>query len=424
MTGRGFKFALVRSLSLRGVGLAMTACCVAGTACAGQSLGPVTDEIGVVRVPKGSPIVIGGYWVIAGPDAAYGIDQQRGAQVALRDHQDKIAGHPARLTVEDDACSAEGGQIAATKLASNPNILVVLGPGCSGAAVAAAPILWRAGIANIGTASTAPSLTAVDRKPAYDGFLRTIYSDVDQGAADAKWMHDVLKANRAVSVHDGSAFSQQLTSVMSRAFKALGGAVVSEEAISPSDVDMHPLLTRIATLKPDVVYLPLLVAASAQILRQSKTISGLEKTVFVGGGSQMTAAFIQAAGPAAVGYRITYPDVSPSAMGAAYPKLAASYKEMFGELPTSGFHPNAYDAAEMAIRAIEKVAVTVPDGTTYIGRKALRDALFKSTFDGTSGPIKCDELGQCAFFKHAVFEFTSADPATFKIGVNPKKIYP
>ena len=36
----------------------------AGEALAVQSLGPVTDVIGVVRIPKGSPIVLGGYWVI------------------------------------------------------------------------------------------------------------------------------------------------------------------------------------------------------------------------------------------------------------------------------------------------------------------------------------------------------------------------
>ncbi len=35
-----------------------------GIASAGAAtMGPVTDPIGVVRVPKGAPIIIGGYWV-------------------------------------------------------------------------------------------------------------------------------------------------------------------------------------------------------------------------------------------------------------------------------------------------------------------------------------------------------------------------
>ena len=84
---------------------------------------------------------------------------------------------------------------------------------------------------------------------------------------------------------------------------------------------------------------------------------------------------ISAAGQAVVGFRITYPDVSPEAMGKGYPKFIKEYKKTYGEPPISGFHANAYDAAELAMKAIEKVAKTDKDGTTYIGRKALRDAV-------------------------------------------------
>ena len=120
-----------------------------------------------------------------------------------------------------------------------------------------------------------------------------------------------------------------------------------------------------------------------------------------------------------------FPDVSPEASGKDYPKLVDAYKKMFGEAPIQGFHAQAYDAAKLLAMAIEKVAVTEKDGTTYIGRKALRDAVFNAPeFEGMSGPIKCDQYGQCGKFKFAAYEFTSADPSTFDIGKNPKKIYP
>jgi branched-chain amino acid transport system substrate-binding protein len=70
------------------------------------------------------------------------------------------------------------------------------------------------------------------------------------------------------------------------------------------------------------------------------------------------------------------------------------------------------------------VAKTDASGSTYIGRKALRDAVLAIKFDGVSGPIACDQHGQCAKFKPAVYEFTNSDPKTFKIGENPKKIWP
>lgn len=164
--------------------------------------------------------------------------------------------------------------------------------------------------------------------------------------------------------------------------------------------------------------------AAAQIIRQSKETPGLGHTILMGGGSLAAPDFIEATGPSIVGFRIGYPDVSSDSMGQGYPKFVTEYKEMFGEAPTSGFHANAYDAAMMALKAIETVAKADKDGNLFIGKKALRDAVYATKFDGLSGPIACDAYGQCASFKPAVLEFTSADPKTYAIGTNPKKIWP
>lgn len=391
---------------------------------AAQTLGPVTDPIGVVKIPKGAPIQIGGMWVLSGPDTALGLDEQRAVQVAFKDLGDKVLGHPLKLVSEDDQCNAEGGQTAATKLASNPQIVVVLGPACSSVATPGAPILWQQGIVNICTACTAPALTASDRKPEYDGFARTVFSDREQGKADATFATKVLKAKTVVTIHDGSPYAQQLQQVMADNFKAMGGKVLSQEAIAPTDVDMHPLLTRIASEKPDLVYFPVFTAAAAQILRQAKETPGLEHTKLMGGGSLLSADFIEAAGPSVVGFVIGYPDLSPEAMGKGYPKFVDEYKAMFREAPISGYHANAYDGAMLAIKAIQKVAKPDQDGNLYIGRKAFRDAVFAIKFEGISGPIACDPYGECSQFKPSALEFTSSDPKTFGIGKNPKKIWP
>src|SRR5579863_1400923 len=404
--------------------LAAAALSGAPPASAAETKGPVTDDIGVLVIPKGAPIQIGAYWVMSGADSALGIDEKRGVEIAIKDQGGALVGHPIKLEVEDDLCNAEGGQTAATKLAANPSTAIVLGPACSSAATPGAPILWKAGITDIATATTAPKLTAPDRKPEYDGYMRTVYSDIDQGASDAKYVHDVLKAQKIVTIHDGSAYAQQLTAVMGDNFKKLGGTVLSQEAVQPTDVDMHPVLTRIATEKPDVIYAPVFVAAGAQLLRQEKDIPGLEKVPLIGSSGQMAPDLIEAARDAVIGYRITYPDVSPEAMGSGYPKFVEEYKADYGEAPISGYHANAYDAAELAFKAIEKVAKTDSSGATYIGRKALRDAVLTIKFDGVSGPIACDEHGQCAKFKPAVYEFANGDPKTFKIGENPKKVWP
>ena len=391
---------------------------------AAETKGPVTDDIGVFVIPKGAPIQIGGYWVLSGADTALGLDQKRAVEVAIKDHGGKLVGHPIKFNVEDSLCNAEGGQTAATKLAANPNTVIVIGPSCSSEATPGAPILWKAGITSIGTSPTAPPLTASNRKPEYDGFVRTVYSDAYQGEADAKWMHNVLKVKTIVTVHDGSPYAKGLAGATAENFKKLGGKVLSEEAVQPTDVDMHAMLTRVATEKPDLLYFPIFVAAGAQILRQAKEVPGLEKVQLIGSSGMLAADLIEAAKDAVVGFRITYPDISPEAMGKGYPAFVEKYKKAYGEGPIEGYHANAYDGATLAFKAIEHVAKTDAAGVTYIGKKALRDAVFATKFEGISGPISCDKYGECAKFKPAVYEFTNANPKTFKPGVNPKKIYP
>lgn len=387
-------------------------------------VGPVDDPLGVVKIAKGQPIVVGGYWVLSGADTALGLDSKRAAEVYFQQIKNQMAGHPIKFTVEDDLCNAEGGQTAGTKLAANQQLVAALGSACSSASTAAAPILWKQGIVNICTACTAPRLTAADRGPGFDGFARTIYSDAEQAKGDAKWMYTVQKWKTAATIHDGSPYSQQLAAAFKTEFEKLGGKVVAAEAVSPNDVDMRPVLTKIATSKPDVLYYPTFIAAAGHITRQAKETAGLTKEI-IGGGSMMAKDMITAAGDAVVGFRITFPDVSKEALGKDYPKLVAEYKRMFGEEPIQGFHAQAYDAARLLHMAVEKVAVRDKDGNTYIGRKALRDAVFNAPkFDGMSGPIKCDANGNCGEFKFAVYQFTSADPSTFEIGKNPKKTYP
>ncbi|MGI9415153.1 MAG: branched-chain amino acid ABC transporter substrate-binding protein [Hyphomicrobiales bacterium] len=390
-----------------------------------ETKGPVTDEIGVVMIPKGAPIFIGGYWTLSGPDTALGLDQKRGAEIALDDNGGKAAGHPVKMVVEDSQCNAEGGQTAATKLASNQRIVLVVGPDCSSAATPAAPILWKAGIPSVATSTTAPSLTASDRKPGYHGFIRTIYNDLAAGAADADYFHSQLKCTTMATVHDGSPYAEQLVRVAENRFKELGGEVVSAEAVTPTDVDMRPLLTGIATKKPCVLYFPIFVAAAAQIARQAPEISGLGDTKIIGGSALMAPGFLEAAGDSAVGFTFTNPDASDEAYGKRYPELVKKYEDKYGEKPIQAFHANAYDGMAVALMAIEKVAKTDDAGNTYVGRKALRDELFATKgFDGIGGKIDCNEHGDCAGFKFAVYEFTNGDPSTFEIGKNPKKIYP
>ena len=74
--------------------------------------------------------------------------------------------------------------------------------------------------------------------------------------------------------------------------------------------------------------------------------------------------------------------------------------------------------------AIKKVIKTDKDGNSYIGKKALRDAIFATKgLQGLTGPKNCDANGDCGVYNFTVFKFVNANEP-FKLGVNPVKIYP
>ena len=376
------------------------------------------DPLGVVTIKKGQPVHIAYWMVVAGADASLGIDTRRGVELAIQDKGGKLLGHPIKLSGQDEGCNAEGGQAAATKLASDPTIVAAIGSNCSSAARPGAPILWKAGIPTVSPSNTAPYLTDPKRGKEYDGYLRTAHNDKVQGAVAAQFAIKKLGAKTAATIHDGSVYAEQLQAVFAEEFKKLGGTIVAQEAVAPTDTDMRPVLTKIATGKPDFIYLPIFIAAAGHITRQSKEVAGLEKVALMSADGSFSPDFYKAAGEAAVGMYHSSPDFS--AFGAGYKDFLAKHQKKYGEKPIAPFHAHGYDAAMMVFAAVEKVGVKDGD-TLYIPRKALRDALYATKGQkGLTGTISCSEFGDCADPRIAVYQQTADN---IKKLVNPETPY-
>jgi len=69
---------------------------VAGIPAAAETVGPASDALGVVRIAKGAAIEIGGCWTLSGPDVDLGVDQRRGAEIAMDDPRSAAAGYRRR----------------------------------------------------------------------------------------------------------------------------------------------------------------------------------------------------------------------------------------------------------------------------------------------------------------------------------------
>ena len=360
------------------------------------------DVLGCVEVADGDPIIIASALVTSGPNQDLGIDSQRGVEIAL-EYKASLLGHPLKLQAEDGGCRIEEGQAAANKIISNEDIVAVVGHSCFNSCSPASLIYEDAGMTMISPSCAAPSLTAPDLH--VSSMLRSSHNDKVQGEIAAEFAYNVLGARSAATIHDGSPYAEQLQAAFADNFRELGGEVTAQEAVNVGDTDMRPLLTSIATAGPDVLYYPVFIDEGGFITAQSAEVSGLENTILMSAGELQSPEFIEAAGPAGENMYLTGPDLSFGS--STYDKFLETYQSKYGTTPIAPFHAHAFDATNIILNAIEKVAEE-SEGTLYIPRQALRDAIYATNgMDGITGFLSCDANGDCADPKISVAQIQS-----------------
>lgn len=352
-----------------------------------------TDPIGCVRINPTDSIHIAYLLVVTGPYSALGTDSRNGVEIAIDDAGNKILGHPVLFDGQDGGCSSAGGLAAGTKLASDPSIVAVIGTSCSSEARAAEPLLSKAGFVTISPSSTASDLTDLASSSHYPGLFRTAPNDMVQGAAAANFVYNTLKFNKVATIHDGSLYARSMVVVFEQDFQQDGGTITDPAVIDPSQTDMSILLRNIAAGGPQLIYFPIFLPAGALIIDQARSTPGLEKTVLMGADVLYSPDVMNSAGQQVEGFLVS----SPLVQGPAYDAFVAKYKAKFGEQPINIYHAHAYDAFNIIKAAIEKVAVQLSDGTLYIPRQGLRDAVATTKdFQGLTGVLTCNPDGDCA----------------------------
>ena len=362
------------------------------------------DQFGCVEVGSGEPITIGTLLAIEGDVAFLGLDSQYGVELAV-DYLDgafdgtpgQIAGHDVTLVNENDGCSAEGGQAGATKLAADAQMVAVIGTSCSSSALGVADqILAEKGILLVSPSNTNPNLTAEGVTTGF--YARTAHNDKIQGAIVADFAIQELGAKTAATINDESPYADALAAVFRAGFEGQGGSITTVEAIQSTDTDFKPLLTSIAEQSPDVLYFPDFNPACALISKQAADIPGLKDTAMLGSDGCADPSFTETAGAAADGNYISQPDTSAFTQGDFYQnEFLPAYQDLVGDSPTAAFHAHAFDAMNIVADAIEAVAIDNDDGSISIPRTALKDALLATSgYEGITGTITCDPLGDCA----------------------------
>ena len=373
-------------------------------ACSGDggedSLGD--GSLGMVTVEEGDAIQIRSLEAITGDPSAFGLPIDRATYLAVEDYG-QIHGFGVDLgTSLDDLCSNDGGQASAQAIVADEDVVGVIGTSCSGAAVAAAPLITDAGMVLISGGNTAPALTsdlAGTAGPNYSvGYYRTAHNDLYQGAAVAKFVFSELGITEAAAIHDGDPYTQGLAQAFADAFESEGGTMTGFSAVNKGDSDMVPVLTEIAAQSPGALFFPIFQPEGDFIAEQAPGVPGLEGTVLLAADGLLVDKYLalpQTADMYFSGPDERFGDNTNQSTGKTAAEILAAYEEAYGESPSASFWAHGYDATTLLLDAIQ-AASWVEDGTLMIDRQGIRDHLSSvSGYSGVIGTINCDDFGDC-----------------------------
>ena len=355
-----------------------------------------------MRIEAGDLVQIRSLNAISGDVAFFGLPIERSVVLAIRDYG-PVRGFEVDLgTTLDDLCSNDGGQAAAQAIVADEDVIGVVGTSCSGAAVAAAPLIGAAGMTMISGGNTSPALTSDLAGTAganySEGYYRTAHNDLFQGAAMALFVYNELGIDTAAAIHDGDPYTQGLAKAFTDAFAELGGTVTGFSAVNKDDTDMVPVLTEVAAGSPGALFFPIFQPAGDFIADQAPGVPGLEDTVLLAADGLLNTNYL--ALPQTAGMYFSGPDTRfgenvNQSTGKTAADFLAAYEADYGEGPAAPFWAHGYDATAMLLDAI--VAASYLDGDTLVvdrqGVRAYLDQL--RGYSGLIGTINCDDFGDC-----------------------------
>lgn len=348
-----------------------------------------SDEFGCAVIPAGKTVKIGMGAPLTGDYASFGVDISQGAAIAVKD-AGTVEGFPFELVAQDTQGAPEGGASVANKLATDPTVVAIAGHIFSGSTEAAIPIYEKAGLAMMSPSATNPPLTTLGSKV----FNRIVFTDAVQGQFAADYLYNKLGFRKIAVLHDGGAYGQGLADVVRDEFTALGGEVVGYEAVTPGENDYTPTLSVLAANSPEAIYFGGYVAEGVVLANNMKQ-SGLENAVFFGCDGTFGAEFIEktsANGEGAYAASLIPPQSD------AKLKFDADYLAAYGvgAGTLSPYTWSGYDAAAVLMAKVKEVAVLGTDGSLYVPRGALMNAVRTTTgFSGITGDSTCSDVGEC-----------------------------
>jgi branched-chain amino acid transport system substrate-binding protein len=314
------------------------------------------------------PIKVGYLAGLTGEFAPYGIAESNAAKMAFDEinKEGGVLGRPLELVVYDTKSRPEDSVNAVRRMIENDGVCAIMGANTSSINLATAPLVDRAKIPQIGTATTNPLITVDEKGNLRPYSFRICFTDPYQGTIAAEFAKNSLKKDKAAILHNvGSDYAQGLREFFIENYTKLGGEIVTDEGYRDADVDFRAQLALVQRSGANVLFLPGLGRDMALIVKQAKEL-GITDIDIVGGdgyGEFMN----DIAGDALIGtYWITHTNMEDQDMAPVFKRYEETFKE---EAKEFGNVTLAYDLAYWVADAVGRAGST--DGTAVA--KALEE---------------------------------------------------
>ena len=314
---------------------------------------------------------------------------------------------PVELVLEDNESKAESAVKVATKMITEDDILVMIGPQASKQAVPAG------GIANnYKTPMITPWSTNPDSTKDRPYVFRACFLDPFQGPVLANFITKEFKFTKAAVLYDvASDYPKGLAEFFKRAWEDLHGkgSVVAYESFTTKDTDFSSQLTKIINSGAQVLFTPQYYNEVALIVQQAHQL-GWKKPI-VGSDSWGSAETVNLCGKDCFGAFFSTHYAAAGAKGATK-AFIDRYKAKYGYVPDD-VAALTWDAMSLAKTAIENTGGLT--GDLKKDRENVRNALAQikkfqgitgeMTFSGTGDPSKCavivkiSDKGEFTFYK-------------------------
>ena len=331
-------------------------------------------------------VKIGVFEPLSGDSGAGGKQEMLGMQYAnYLQPTVEIGGvtYDVELVAADNGSSSDKAPSAAQQLVSE-GVSVVLGSYGSGVSIAGSPYFADANIPAIGVTCTNPQVTAGNNH-----YFRICFLDPFQGTVLANYAYSELGVTTAYCLAElGNDYDVGLVHYFTEAFEALGGLVISE-TFPTGTSDFTSYISNATAMGAGVFFAPCSIAYTTQMVNQAAAQGA--QFALLGSDTWDSNKVIEAATGTNVQIFVSTfyqeggnPEFDEG-IKAWLNEDAEAMKNNGGNDMIAAVTAMGYDAYFVALEALKNA------GTT--DSKAVMDALWTTTYEGVSGAIAFDEIG-------------------------------